>query len=514
MSFWAALGAGGRAAVMAVGGVAVAGGGYAVWRASQPELPAEPLAVAAVEPGAGAATSAPEVAPEPAPVTEPLAEPAAEAAAAPAPAPELTVDAWRVAPDGSATVAGKAPPDALVRIMVDGETVAETKATAAGEFAALFTLAANPKAALMTLLAVLADGTELPAKAAIALGPIAGPPAPAEAAEDVAAAEPEEPPAEEPAALMLTEDGAAVLQDPDPAPEAEVTAEVAAADPADTVLPVSVQTISYTASGAVQLGGRGEGGAFLRIYLDNQPLQTVLIPDSGQWFSTLKDVPPGVYQLRVDQLDGAGGVTSRFETPFKRESLEALAAAAAAAETPPAGMTPDAPEAARVNDTAPDETAAEDGAEPAAEGAIVVADAEYPGTRPAQEEGPAVVLVEEPAAVADPPAETPAETVAAVEDPALPEIMEPEPAEPEPAAAQPATVETAQPEPAAAEPPAPQPAVAVTVTVQPGHTLWAIAKGQMGEGILYVQVWEANKAAIQDPDLIYPGQVFTIPSGG
>ena len=48
-------------------------------------------------------------------------------------------------------------------------------------------------------------------------------------------------------------------------------------------------------------------------------------------------------------------------------------------------------------------------------------------------------------------------------------------------------------------------------TVQPGATLWAIAREQFGEGILYVAVYEANKEQIRDPNLIYPGQVFKIP---
>lgn len=49
------------------------------------------------------------------------------------------------------------------------------------------------------------------------------------------------------------------------------------------------------------------------------------------------------------------------------------------------------------------------------------------------------------------------------------------------------------------------------VTVQPGFTLWGIAERAFGEGILYVQVYEANRDLIRDPDLIYPGQVFTLP---
>ena len=52
----------------------------------------------------------------------------------------------------------------------------------------------------------------------------------------------------------------------------------------------------------------------------------------------------------------------------------------------------------------------------------------------------------------------------------------------------------------------------VVVTVQPGFTLWRIATETLGEGVLYVQVFEANKDQIRDPDLIYPGQVFTIPA--
>ncbi|NEX44872.1 LysM peptidoglycan-binding domain-containing protein [Rhodobacter sp. ETT8] len=82
----------------------------------------------------------------------------------------------------------------------------------------------------------------------------------------------------------------------------------------------------------------------------------------------------------------------------------------------------------------------------------------------------------------------------------------------------------AEPAPAASAADAPQPVVAdaaaapaappppVTVTVQPGFTLWGIARENFGEGILYVQVYEANRDKIRNPDLIYPGQVFTIPA--
>jgi nucleoid-associated protein YgaU len=49
------------------------------------------------------------------------------------------------------------------------------------------------------------------------------------------------------------------------------------------------------------------------------------------------------------------------------------------------------------------------------------------------------------------------------------------------------------------------------VTVQPGNTLWGISRERYGQGILYVQVFEANRDKIRDPDLIYPGQIFNLP---
>nr|WP_245218675.1 LysM peptidoglycan-binding domain-containing protein [Rubellimicrobium aerolatum] len=48
-------------------------------------------------------------------------------------------------------------------------------------------------------------------------------------------------------------------------------------------------------------------------------------------------------------------------------------------------------------------------------------------------------------------------------------------------------------------------------TVQPGNTLWAIARERYGEPLMYVRVFERNRDRIRDPDLIYPGQVFVLP---
>jgi len=50
------------------------------------------------------------------------------------------------------------------------------------------------------------------------------------------------------------------------------------------------------------------------------------------------------------------------------------------------------------------------------------------------------------------------------------------------------------------------------VIVQPGNSLWRIARRSYGEGQRYSVIYEANRDQIRDPDLIYPGQVFAVPS--
>ena len=52
------------------------------------------------------------------------------------------------------------------------------------------------------------------------------------------------------------------------------------------------------------------------------------------------------------------------------------------------------------------------------------------------------------------------------------------------------------------------------VTVQPGNSLWRIARTTYGQGTRYTVIYETNKEQIRDPDLIYPGQIFRLPSDG
>ena len=52
---------------------------------------------------------------------------------------------------------------------------------------------------------------------------------------------------------------------------------------------------------------------------------------------------------------------------------------------------------------------------------------------------------------------------------------------------------------------------AKTYTVKKGDCLWNIAKKQYGNGAQYTKIYNANKDKIKNPNLIYPGQVLTIP---
>lgn len=197
--------------------------------------------------------------------------------------------------------------------------------------------------------------------------------------------------------------------EPTPAPAAEpapVAVLRAGADgveliqPANPVPPevmdqIALDTISYSEEGEVQLTGRAQGGAVVRVYLDNKAVTDLSTSSEGRWSTQLQGVDPGVYTLRLDELNESGEVISRLETPFKREAPEVL--------------------------------------------------------RPPQSEQSAK-----------------GDTI-----PPTPPIR--------------------------------------AVTVQKGDTLWAISRERYGEGLLYVRVFEANRDRIRNPDLIYPGQVFSVP---
>ena len=50
------------------------------------------------------------------------------------------------------------------------------------------------------------------------------------------------------------------------------------------------------------------------------------------------------------------------------------------------------------------------------------------------------------------------------------------------------------------------------IIVQPGNNLWRLARRIYGQGLQYTVIYQANRDQIRNPDLIYPGQVFELPT--
>ncbi len=326
-------------------------------------------------------------------------EPQPEGAPDPVPAPSF--DIVRVEPDGRTLVAGRAAAGAEVDLQIDGEVVDRATADDAGRFVAFLSLGPSATVRALALASTGADGVDRASTDTVLLAPSAQPEPVEEAgtAEAVAEAAPE-----------ATEEGASeelqVAQAPEttePQPEvAPVPADpgavvIAGAEglrlaqpdlpadaPPEVMSAVALDAITYDADGTVQLTGRATGAGAVRVYVDNRPVSDTPISAQGGWQVALPQVDSGTYTLRIDEVDAAGAVTSRIETPFQREAPEALE--------------------------------------------------EILGT-----------------------------------------------------------------------------AQFNVRTIQPGNTLWAIADERYGRGIEYIKIYEANRDRIRDPDLIYPGQVFTIP---
>lgn len=133
--------------------------------------------------------------------------------------------------------------------------------------------------------------------------------------------------------------------DPEPAQVAVLKAtpegvELMNAPRPDAMDRVSLDTISYSDAGAVQLSGRARSATqSVRVYLDNKAVISLPVDAQGRWRGALPDVEAGVYTLRVDEVAADGSVSSRVETPFKRESPEVLAAATQGQDGPVKAIT-------------------------------------------------------------------------------------------------------------------------------------------------------------------------------
>lgn len=291
--------------------------------------------------------------------------PAAEAQTS---APSLpTFDELRRELDGTTIIAGRARPLSVVRVMVDGLEVATAQADAGGGFAAIAMLPGKQAPQVVTLSArsgevdVFSNDQIILAPSASAQKGVAdrATTVALETSETVAAnaplsqptaAGPDESPAVD-AAASPQEVSADIIATPSatvalPQTSVEVLksdvdgVSVVQSSRPDVMTGVALDTIGYSARGDVQLSGRAQdGSAKVRIYLDNRSVGSLPVDSAGRWRGDLQDIDEGVYTLRVDELRADGAVSSRVETPFKRESANVLAEASAENDGPISEVT-------------------------------------------------------------------------------------------------------------------------------------------------------------------------------
>ena len=492
-------------------------------------------------------------------------------------------DVVRVDAEGNTVVAGAAAPGAMLGILLDGSEVALAPVDTAGKFAAILAIEPSDGPRVLSLVERRDDG-DVPSDATVIVAPVVAVAEavalPKVAGEDAVSNEVEAgvaqddysatddvvktanaesvdqtetaklsgkdevssaPQASEikPENSVETSDSAipvseatAVESTPKPKAPAVIVSDsegvrvvqpAAPQDPTPEVLAaVSIDSISYTDTGAVMVSGRGTPLGFVHVYLDNTLAASTQIDEAGLWATQLGDVSGGIYELRADEVDVSAKVLSRVVTPFKRETPETVAQARAQAEVVAAA------EAAPNADTDPSadtDSVAGQGSANSAD-ASVAAQAEVSGTATTTEAAitdstPEVATAQDDAAAdvatlnkATSAPDTAADTHTVETDATSADATQsisPEQSNPdEPALTDTtASTETTSSAPET-QPETTQPTVRI-VTVQPGATLWAIARDRYGEGELYLQVFEANKDKIRDPNLIYPGQVFTVP---
>lgn len=302
----------------------------------------------------GAEVTGPNIVPDETGVTQ-AGETAAPAEPAPLSAPVF--DVVRVDPEGNTVIAGSAAPGSRVVILMDDEEMETPKAGADGSFVILLSLPNSDAPRVLTLRAErdgqsaistdqiiiapspasIRTALATPAGDALPAAGVTAPPTPvAPVGAGTAATAPE--------SLQTASVGTpaevvtvAIAPDAPTAPNSEVapvTVLRAGVDGVEMMQPtaqqetessqVTLDTISYSAEGEVLLRGTAADGAAVRVYLDNKPVTDLDTTAKGRFRGKIGAAAPGVYTLRLDEVDADGQVLSRLETPFKRESPELL----------------------------------------------------------------------------------------------------------------------------------------------------------------------------------------------
>ena len=228
-----------------------------------------------------------------------VSPPPAQIAALPAPAVAAksepmvpaapSFDIVKIAPDGSAVIAGRAEPGAHVRVLDDGKPLGEVDADRRGEW-------------VLTPDAPLAPGSRQLSLEAI--DPQTGAKASSHDTVALAVAPPARP--EQSLAVLLPGDAdkpVQALQLPGGAPQSGA---------------LSLDSADFGGEDRVVLSGHAPAGAKVNIYAGDKPLGAVTADKAGSWsLAAPRPRLAGNYDLRAEQLGTDGNVASRVARAFE-----------------------------------------------------------------------------------------------------------------------------------------------------------------------------------------------------
>ncbi|MDE0306955.1 MAG: LysM peptidoglycan-binding domain-containing protein, partial [Albidovulum sp.] len=219
-----------------------------------------------------------------------------------------TFDIVRVDRHGTAIVAGSATPLARVDVIVDGTSVITAVADRSGQFAVTFDVEAALGPIVISLLMKAPGVPALESvESVIVVVPQTSLPLPPVDLDPI----PEIATVPSPAVLLASTDSIDLLQ-----PGFETAAI------SDFSENVTIDAIYYDEEGEVVLSGRGKPGKSVIVYVDGNPEINEPVGLGGDWSLPLSGIDAGRYTLRIDEVDDAGIVYSRVETPFQKEMPE------------------------------------------------------------------------------------------------------------------------------------------------------------------------------------------------
>lgn len=273
----------------------------------------------------------------------------------------------------------------------------------------------------------------------------------------------------------------------------------------------------------VFVAGRAARGAKVRVYFDDILIgQSEAGPDGHFLVDASRTIPVGDYTVRADVIGEDGqSVIARAAVPFSRQEGAHVAAVASRPDAP--SVQPEATDetqmaestSAENGEASQERSASESTAAASASGGEETSTGAAPapssmsadaGNQAQTEAAEGATSSATREASADDTSESNAgdqvgreQEMAAVPDTA---------AEPAGTANESASTSAA---PAQTTAPALQP-VDGAVIIRRGDTLWHISRRVYGRGMRYTTIYLANQDQIRDPDLIWPGQVFSLPA--